>query len=288
MTNKTHIEIKLPNVEMTPPPRDDEIQFEVGANAFMHPLIETLAVTHPEWRFVGIDYNTRIVEGTGRLAYVYRRFDVLEGKECLGCVYSDYSYGRRKDMYVIRNHRTEEALSRASAIKTSDLKKAIKHVEKMFYTLTSRELMEQKLTEARKAIDDIVSSKASQMRQAERQVNKQLREFIRAHKEDVMITMADHKDREVFEKSFVLEAEIDVLLAAYSVITSIGGHRIVQRGDKYYEAVSEGLKEYTSDDLTETMRRKLGILKLVEDGQAVEGVGFRHSSDTFILLGDAE
>jgi hypothetical protein len=54
----------------------------------------------------------------------------------------------------------------------------------------------------------------------------------------------------------------------------------------YYAAVGDGVKELTNDDLTEPMKHKLGILKLVEDGQAVEGVGFRHSDDTFILFGD--
>lgn len=289
MTNKPYIEIELPNVEMTIPPRGDDIKCVIGTYPFMHPLIETLAVKHPEWRFVGTNYRTTVLEGTDNtLATIYRRFEVFAGKESLGFLYSDYSYGRRKDMYVIRNHRTEEVFVRASAIKTSDLKKAVKHVEKMFYTLTSREFVAQKLEEAGRAIADIASTKDALARQFERQVRHHLRKYIRTHKESVLLTMPEQKDREAFEKAFALESEVDMLRAAYGAFNSTRGHRIVQRGDNYYEILNEGLKEYASDDLTESMRHKLGILKLVEDGQAVEGIGFRHSSDTFILFGDKQ
>lgn len=286
---KHYYEIKLPNVVMEPPerPPTETREYVVGTNVVMHPFIELLAVKHPEWRFVGIACNSRVADATDAVAFVYRKFEVLSGKQSLGFLYSEYSYGRRKDMYVIQNHRTEKTLSRASAVKTSDLKKAINHVEKLFFTLTSREMVEIKLTEASMTLQDLISTKAQQQRNAERHVTQYVREYIRAHKEAVMFNIPDQADRDRFLKVFILEDEVKVLEAAHSVVTLSGGHRIMQQGDIYYEVGNGGeLVQHTADTLSDSIRHKLGILKLVEDGQAVEGVGFRQSSEMFILFGD--
>jgi hypothetical protein len=254
----------------------------------MHPFIETLAVKHPEWKFVGTDYRTTMLEGTSTIAHVYRRFEVRAGKELLGHLWQDYSYGRRKDMYVIKNHRTEEALIRANAIKTSDARKAVKLVEKMFYTLTTKELMEQKLKEVYKAAEDLTSNKMRQAGYAEREVRGHIMGYVRAHLDAVMLNIPDSAGRARLQEYFTFSDEAKILHNVIDVLQSYKGHKIIQRGSVYYAAVrdGDGVKELTNEDLTEPMKHKLGILKLVEDGQAVEGVGFRHSDDTFILFGD--
>jgi hypothetical protein len=283
---KEYMELNLPNVEMVIPPRTDGIECVAGTYPFMHPFIEALAVKHPEWKFVGTDYRTTILEGTSTIAYMYRRFEVYAGKEPLGSLWQDYSYGRRKEMYVIKNHRTEEALIRANSIKTSDLKKAVKLVDKMFYTLTSKELVEQKIKEAYSAVKDLISTKMNKARSAERAVRGHIFTYIREHLDSVLLNIPDQSDRDRLQEFFTLDSEARILHGVIDVMQSFKGHRIIQRGDVYYSAVSEGVKELTNDDLTEPMKHKLGILKLVENGQAVEDVGFRHSDDTFILFKD--
>jgi len=283
---KEYREINLPNVVMDNPPRTDDVMTVAGTYPFMHPFIESLAVKHPEWKFVGTDYRTTILEGTSTLAHVYRRFEVRAGKELLGHLWQDYSYGRRKDMYVIKNHRTEEALIRANAIKTSDVGKAVKLVEKMFYALTTKELMEQKLKEVYTAVNDLVSTKMNQGRNVERAVRGHIMEYIHAHLDAVMLNIPDPADRHKLQEYFKFADEAKILHGVIDVLQSYKGHKIIQRGDVYYAAVGDGVKELTNYDLTEPMKHKLGILKLVEDGQAVEGVGFRHSDNTFILFGD--
>jgi hypothetical protein len=285
---KEYREINLPNVEMVIPPRTDGVECVAGTYPFMHPFIEALAVKHPEWKFVGTDYRTTMLEGTSTIATVYRRFAVHAGKELLGHLWQDYSYGRRKDMYVIKNHRTEEALIRANAIKTSDVGKAVKLVEKMFYALTTKELMEQKLKEVYKAAEDLTSNKMRQAGYAEREVRGHIMGYVRAHLDAVMLNIPDSAGRARLQEYFTFSDEAKILHNVIDVLQSYKGHKIIQRGSVYYAAVrdGDGVKELTNEDLTEPMKHKLGILKLVEDGQAVEDVGFRHSNDTFILFGD--
>jgi len=283
---KEYREINLPNVVMEIPPRTDGVEGVAGTYPFMHPFIEALAVKYPQWKFVGTDYRTTILDGTSTIATVYRRFSVHSGRELLGHLWHDYSYGRRKDMYVIKNHRTEEALVRANHIKTSDLKKAVKLVEKMFYTLTSKELVEQKLKEVYKVVEDLTSAKMRQAGYAEREVRGHIMRYVRAHLDAVMLNIPDSASRDRLQEYFTFSDEAKILHGVIDVLQSYKGHKIIQRGSVYYSPNSEGVTELTNDDLTEPMKHKLGILKLVEDGQAVEGVGFRHSDDTFILFGD--
>jgi hypothetical protein len=283
---KEYREINLPNVVMDNPPRTDDVMTVAGTYPFMHPFIEALAVKHPEWKFVGTDYRTTMLEGTSTIATVYRRFSVHAGKELLGHLWQDYSYGRRKDMYVIKNHRTEEALIRASAIKTSDVGKAVKLVEKMFYALTSKELVEQRLKEVYKTVEDLTSNKMRQAGYAEREVRGHIMDYVRAHLDAVMLNIPDSASRARLQEYFTFNDEAKILHGVIDVLQSYKGHKIIQRGSVYHSADRDGVKELTNEDLTEPMKHKLGILKLVEDGQAVEGVGFRHSDDTFILFGD--
>jgi hypothetical protein len=283
---KEYREINLPNVVMDIPPRTDGVEGVAGTYPFMHPFIEALAVKHPEWKFVGTDYRTTMLEGTSTIATVYKRFAVHSGKELLGHLWQDYSYGRRKEMYVIKNHRTEEALIRASAIKTSNVGKAVKLVDKMFYALTTKELMEQKLKEVYQVVNDLASSKHNQGRHAEREVRGHIMDYVRAHLDAVMLNIPDSASRARLQEFFKFADEAKILHGVIDVLQSYKGHKIIQRGSVYYSAVGDGVKELTNDDLTEPMKHKLGILKLVEDGQAVENVGFRHSDDTFILFGD--
>ena len=44
----------------------------------------------------------------------------------------------------------------------------------------------------------------------------------------------------------------------------------------------------TGDELPNIVRHKLGILKLVKDGQAVSDVGFRAAENIFLILKDNE
>jgi hypothetical protein len=166
------------------------------------------------------------------------------------------------------------------------VKKAVKLVEKMFYTLTSKELVEQKLKEVYQAVNDLASSKQNQGRHAERAVRGHIMDYVRAHFDAVMLNIPDPSDRHKLQEFFRFMDEAKILHGVIDVLQSYKGHKIIQRGSVYYSAARDGVKELTNDDLTEPMKHKLGILKLVEDGQAVEGVGFRHSDDTFILFGD--
>jgi hypothetical protein len=60
-----------------------------------------------------------------------------------------------------------------------------------------------------------------------------------------------------------------------------------QEGSYYLMANELGAYEKkTNDELPNNVRHKLGILKLVKDGQAVSDVGFKASDNVFLILKD--
>ena len=70
----------------------------------------------------------------------------------------------------------------------------------------------------------------------------------------------------------------DMLAKGNAFIVFIDGiHYSVQKG-------KDPLQIKESDELPDFMRRAIGLLKLVEDNQAVSGVGLRVNESTFLVL----
>jgi len=280
---KEYIELSLPNVEMVD---TSDATIIHGVHPFMHSFVEGLAIKHPEWKFEGRDFRNALTQGGQAKAYVWRSFEVYANKEALGKIGYEHSYGRRKDMYVIRNQRIFNTLKRGSSISTSDLKKAIKQVDKVFYTPTSKEILDQNIEDVKGVVNRLNTKKSSTIRNTQRTTEDYIMGYIRNNLNDVLQTIPDTSVQDRIVEYYTLKDEIAILDGVYELLHTTKGHKIVQRGSTYYEAVGEGVKELTNDDLPSHMKHKLGILKLVEDGQAVKDIGFRHSEDMFVLFGE--
>jgi hypothetical protein len=61
---------------------------------------------------------------------------------------------------------------------------------------------------------------------------------------------------------------------------------VVKDGGKYLARIGEKLDIYEDATLPTDIRMKLGMLKLVEDGQFITEVGCRVSSEIFVLQAD--
>jgi hypothetical protein len=60
---------------------------------------------------------------------------------------------------------------------------------------------------------------------------------------------------------------------------------VMLRGDKYVLHRSNmSVFALSSEYLPEPVRRAIGLLKLVEDGQFVRDVGYRHKADQFLVI----
>ena len=58
---------------------------------------------------------------------------------------------------------------------------------------------------------------------------------------------------------------------------------VIRQDSHYIVKVNDTIYTMVDDAMPEDLRRKLGILKLVEDGQCVEGMGFRSNENVFLV-----
>lgn len=285
------VDINLPNVEYGDTMETAKIRAQrpcvaVGVKPFMEPLISQLAVKHPEWRFVAEDCF--VTRDDHSCQAVITTFDVYEKREKLGVIGREYSYGRQQEMYTIGNFRTDQALLRARSVKTTDIRKAIKHVEKYFKPVSPSEKISQLFEQAESALNRQLRSKHQEQAKYGRSFNSAAEHFLEMHMKMFKQSIADKETRQHVEDYFTTKNEVQILESIGNKVHSSRTTKVMQIDNTYYVVGKGGLRAQSAEGLSEDIRHKLGILKLVEDGQAVAGIGFRHNAEMFILLGDID
>jgi len=264
-----------------------------GISEFIHPLIEKLALKRPEWRFVakygsfnGVPNEVLIVD------FEVRDFQVFDKRELLGVVeLGSYSYKTKLHNFHIGNDRTSQALARASSYKTSNMDKAVKLVLKHFGAKDDRELYDQAYMNGVEKLSSQAREKSNMVRRLWSSNDDKAFAFIIGHWDKFLMSIADVRERQALSKLPELQEESLLLTTLYKTGTTSGGdaYTICQQGDYYLMTNDAGVLEKKSgDELPNNVRHKLGVLKLVKDGQAVSGIGFRANETTFMVFRDKE
>ena len=68
----------------------------------------------------------------------------------------------------------------------------------------------------------------------------------------------------------------------------VGGKLIIQRDDTYIVVDNVNNASYTHQTLPHELRSKLGMLKLVEPDQLVDGIGFKSNQECFFIFTSVE
>ena len=176
-----------------------------------------------------------------------------------------------------RNHKT-----------TTDPKKAIKIVEQFFKSKT----MEERVRDATSTVGSAVSNRAWAASREFSDVMGKLAPALAAY-----VTLNMHSLRPTLEAFGASAAALDMLierneerkLANYiqNVRNNSGGILVLLHGDKYVllddRATSEP-ETMAASQLSDDMRGKMGILKVVEDNDVIESVGMRINPTTFYVV----
>jgi hypothetical protein len=118
-----------------------------------------------------------------------------------------------------------------------------------------------------------------------------IHEFISANWDKFLESVTDTGKREVISRLPEIQEEVEILNAFHqqSNTPDNQAYTVCQQGDHYITV--DGVNGYikkSSDELPNNVRHKLGILKLVKDGQAVSDIGFRAAENIFLILKDNE
>lgn len=261
--------------------RDGKVQSVV--DPFLATLLEPLALKYPNWEFVEELTHYEYENGI-KTKFTANSFKVMEKREELGSIYVD-RYHRGGDRYAVDNFRIGEMRERGSGMKTIHLKKAIRHVEKFFGKKTTEERMKSAMEMANSraySVSNDLNRKASWAWNA---INDHAKNLLVAKYWEELLASIDPNKRAEAEKFPTMQAESE----AGNVI-----HQAVRKGDCYIvniegmrysvKRANDPMQIFTSEDLPSTIKRSVGLLKLLEDDQIIGGVGMRVNAETFIVL----
>lgn len=282
------------NIKLKTHDRGDGQMIESVIYPFLIPFMEKLALKYPQWTFEEENFNYKWGEtGTnGKLVkseITATAFKVMDKREELGTVYVD-RYHRGEDRFGVDNFRVAQLRERGSGMKTIHEKKALKHVEKYFGKKDTSEKLKEAKDKAKHTMSRVSNDLARKfdwgwntMLTASQEflISKYWEEFSEYAGSRVNATteFAEMPDRLAQKKAGMQIQE---------AMNNDNYYLVHIEGLKYaVERPKEGVKLVSSEELPEFLRRGVGMLKLIEDGQIIGGMGLRVNESTFVLLNQA-
>ena len=245
---------------------------------FIKPLVEAVALAHPTWILKGKNYK---LFSTGSQILGAREVVITEKREEIGRI-SMGLYNER-NCFVIGNERIDKSRKRGSSIRTTDMKKAIKQINKF---VTRKSVLEMLVAAQEQASHVAWSVTSSKDKIIGATYNKMMPTIIKLLLEqwDTLNPQLNITDEE--RHNFPKEVNESRLANEIYDCRSKGGGWVVLINELDY-AVQKGkggeVKVFTSEQLPDFIRRGVGMLKLVEDSQIVEGVGLKVNTNTFFI-----
>jgi hypothetical protein len=170
-------------------------------------------------------------------------------------------------------------------MKTIHEDKAIKHVGKFF----GKKNVNEKFTEATKVVSNAVGNIHNQKRwdlsHKWDRVQSHAQKFVIENYAQFVSVVTDNKLANTLE-------ELPSCFTQYNSVDAM--QDALQKGDAYIVFIDgvnysiqkgkDPLEIKTSEELPDFMRRAVGLLKLVEDNQVIDGVGVRANETTFLVV----
>lgn len=252
------------------------------------PVIQRLATLNPLWRFVATEaayYEENKARATA--------FDVVEHGEELGVI-ERYYHGREYVIHVC-NERIGKERVRRGGYKTSDADKAILKAKKMFYKRKPSESLENAVKLASGVIHAQERRKKNEKYNHEVVVRDAAVKFIMGTGFDLFLKHIEtwaEIDRNRITKASTEMERISTEMLTIEKVRHHFEHRtaavVVKDGGKYLVKVGDDVQLYDDNSLPETMKGRLGMLKLVEAEYFIEDVGCRVNDEVFVVLMDEE
>jgi hypothetical protein len=262
-------------------PLNPEISYQTNSVIFeaLQPLLDR------GWKFFPRDTKTTMDRIEGKPVHVVNSWTIYDADEKLGSVgllsmYSRVSAMREYRIYV-ENERISDARRTGRVYRTSDPKKATLMIRKNFYRKPDAEKVEAQWKDISNQLNSANWDTVAELQRAKKKFFNKAEDFVLSNmdlyvqqhpsaiaaREEVDKTMLDHKT----------VSGICKLYEAKKIIL------VLRDGARYIVKVDGRMYTITDDDMTEDMRRKLGLLKLVEDGQCIEGIGFKGGENSFLI-----
>jgi hypothetical protein len=254
----------------------------LNAHTLLKQTIVKLAPMYPLWQFV----VPRVHMGDE-----VSTFDVMLNGQKLGSIgrmYHGSSY-----VIAVTNHRISENRTRGSEYKTKDVDKAVLKVKKTFFPRNPNERLSEAHAEAGRLLNSQENGKLRALNKHEYSISAAMMEYVKdvgyagflAHvhtleprfRDVVLAHIENEKELRMEVKSIEeIRRQFDSQIAAL----------IVRDSGKYLVRIDDNVQIYDDNTLPESMKRNLGMLKLVDAGFFLSDVGCRVNDEVFVVKVD--
>lgn len=255
-------------------------------------MLEPLVLDYPTWQFKEYSYGCEYEkDASGKHTTsqtISHEFQVIINGESSGRI-GVQTWNKK---LWLSNDRIQQALDRRRAMVTGDVKKAIKLFKKYFFSKTDLERVKDKVGYTQGKFSSLSNDKEYKVRNMYAEMRKPLLEFLCLHLDEFLnYTMKNHP---VFPKMAYIPdipTMLDEVKGVQNMIDALnnGNAVIVDISlgeDKYALSSKDGeeIKILFRDEIPQQLIQRIGMLKLVEYGQAIMGVGFRADKNSFVIM----
>ena len=185
------------------------------------------------------------------------------------------------------NERISRAAERGNYKRTRKQDVALKLIKKWFTEPPVTERIEVAEDFIQQALSVQVHSTKSQLRQMEHNILGLMRDYVMDNIDRLWGLTNAFQSHIKANPSFTLE-HFKELRDDFSIVKSVTEQKcltVLIEDDKYIvRRAHSPIHAMTSDQLSESMRRAIGMLKLVEDGQFVRDMGFRARQNLYLIV----
>lgn len=275
--------IALPNVEVA----SKELTAEVHSYKLddsLLPVAHKLAINCLDrWKIIAFGAAIANTNAEGFVERTLKNIVIFEGGEKLGTVKMDRRWKRSsgyENVYSIHSHRIHSS-RKGNCKETSKVKEAVKIVMTHFTKKMPKELIRDGHLSVTNSLNSQKYSAGRELDHRFGQIEPDARAFVLDRLEEFNAVYPNHaKTVEAIIEAYAnhdIVKSISGLVNANTCVTVLllHGEMLVEEGDVITRYANGGA------EAPEHIRRKIGLLKLVQDSQVVRDVGIRVNAHTF-------
>ena len=254
----------------------------------LHEIMWKVITENPSWEFRVPEYHGQVKSETAdeRPRITVSKFKVFKDGEEIGMIDRDYRYDQGGHVFSITSNAIRMERERISAYRTKDAKKALAAIKKTFSNKSVGERVSEALGEAARVVSRQAGQKRGNHQSALHSLIPLMRTFAFVENTDAFKKYAiNNGQAHNLAKIKETEAEMLTVTDIESKFKADKGTSLVLLSNgKYVVKTGDEVQLYDDNTLPLDMRGKLGMLKLVEPEQMIEGVGCRATTEVFVLL----
>jgi len=255
---------------------------------FMKPLIMRLAKAYPKWRFIGV---SRYMSDDASTPWQCHTFKVYDGNEELGIISKEWS-GRHGDLFGMDSRRLSSKRLRGDRTTTKDIDKACKMVANNFGIKTAHELASESRIQIARAINGVFHTANTTKNNYLMRMHQSSLNFAKENWDNFYgFALKDGVSKDVLDNVWEVmdhHNEIRKIQVALGEGDCDGGSLITLRGSDYIVTKGSVTAVMSNEDLTPAMKRAVGLLKLANVGDVINGIGIKGSDNDLFILAQEE